>query len=91
MSVAQSTSIDSSPAPTGILAATTLKGPFQRGTPQQGEQSNVTFAERYRKALAALDDHCRQAFGMQFANLSNDRKDQVIKDLEDDKLKLGEI
>jgi gluconate 2-dehydrogenase gamma chain len=76
--------------PYGHFGGWYMKGPFQRGTPQQGEQSDVTFAERYRKWLAALEDHCRQAFGMRFADLSNERKDQVIKDLEDDKLKLGE-
>jgi gluconate 2-dehydrogenase gamma chain len=76
--------------PYGHFGGYYMKGPFQRGTPQQGEQSNVTFAERYRKALAALNDHCRQVFGMRFADLSNERKDQVIKELEDDKLKLGE-
>jgi gluconate 2-dehydrogenase gamma chain len=41
--------------PYGHFGGYYMKGPFQRGTPQQGEQSNVTFAERYRKALAALD------------------------------------
>jgi gluconate 2-dehydrogenase gamma chain len=73
--------------PYGHFGGYYMKGPFQRGTPQQGEQSDVTFAERYRKALATLDDHCRQAFGMRFADLSNDREDQVIKDLEDDRLR----
>jgi gluconate 2-dehydrogenase gamma chain len=76
--------------PYGHFGGWYMKGPFQRGTPQQGEQSEVTFAERYRKALAALDDYCRQALGKRFADLSNEPKDQIIKELEEDKLKLGE-
>ncbi len=68
-----------------------MKGPFQRGTKQQGIQSDVMPAEHYRKALSALDTHCRQAFGMNFAPLSDTQKDAVIKDLEDDKLKLAEV
>jgi gluconate 2-dehydrogenase gamma chain len=67
-----------------------MKGPFQNGTKQQGQQSDVTPAEHYRKALAALDDHCQQAFGKRFAELPDSQKDTVIKDLEDDKLKLAE-
>jgi gluconate 2-dehydrogenase gamma chain len=67
-----------------------MKGPFQHGTAQQGLQSDVTPAEHYRKALAALDAHCRQAFGRNFAALPDAQKDAVIKDLEHDKLKLSE-
>jgi gluconate 2-dehydrogenase gamma chain len=67
-----------------------MKGPFQPGTRQQGMQSDGTPATHYRKALAALADHCKQAFGRTFAELSNAQKDAVIKDLEDDKLKLAE-
>jgi gluconate 2-dehydrogenase gamma chain len=67
-----------------------MKGPFQHGTKQQGQQSDVTPAEHYRKALAALDDHCKQAFGKTFADLPDSEKDAVIKDLEDDKLMLAE-
>jgi gluconate 2-dehydrogenase gamma chain len=67
-----------------------MKGPFQHGTAQQGPQSDVTPAEHYRKALAALDAHCKQTFGKKFAELSPTQKDAVIKELEDDKLKLAE-
>ena len=67
-----------------------MKGPFQHGTKEQGLQSEVTPAEHYRKALAALDAHCQQAFGKNFAALLDAQKDAVIKDLEDDTLKLAE-
>jgi gluconate 2-dehydrogenase gamma chain len=66
-----------------------MEGPFQHGTKQQGMQSDVTPSEHYRRALAALNAHCQQAFGMKFAALSNSQKDDVIKGLEDNKLELG--
>jgi gluconate 2-dehydrogenase gamma chain len=76
--------------PYGHFGGLYMKGPFQQGTKQQGPQSDVTPAEHYRKSLAALDAHCRQAFGKFFAALSDSQKDSVIKELEDDKLKLAE-
>jgi gluconate 2-dehydrogenase gamma chain len=76
--------------PYGRFGGYYMKGPFQQGTKQQGQQSDVTPAEHYRKALAALDDHCKQAFGKRFAELPDSEKDAVIKDLEEDKLKLAE-
>lgn len=66
-----------------------MSGPFQDGTKQQGPQSSVMPAEQYRKALAALDDACREKFGgKNFGNLSDEQKDDVIKGLEDSSLKL---
>jgi gluconate 2-dehydrogenase gamma chain len=76
--------------PYGHFGGLYMKGPFQHGTKEQGLQSEVTPAEHYRKALAALDAHCRQAFGKNFAALLDAQKDAVIKDLEDDTLKLAE-
>ncbi len=67
-----------------------MKGPFEHGTRQQGPQSDVTPADHYRKALAALDSYCRTTFQMSFAQLPSAHQDQIIKDLEDDKLKLEE-
>jgi gluconate 2-dehydrogenase gamma chain len=76
--------------PYGHFGGYYMSGPFEHGTKEQGPQSPVTPAEHYRQALAALDNHCRSAFGMTFAALPDARKDEVIKDLEGDKLKLGE-
>ena len=39
-----------------------MSGPFQNGTKEQGPQSSTTPAQQYRKALAALDQDCRQRF-----------------------------
>ena len=65
-----------------------MMGPFQQGTKQQGQQSALTIAHQYRKALAALDEACRSKFGKSFPDLSDDAKDATIKGLEDDSFKL---
>ncbi len=76
--------------PYGHFGGLYMNGPFQHGTKEQGLQTDVTPAEHYRKALAALDTDCQQKFGKKFAELSDTQKDGVIKELEDDKLKLAE-
>jgi gluconate 2-dehydrogenase gamma chain len=69
-----------------------LSGPFQEGTKEQGPQSQVTPAQHYRKALAALDAACRAEFsGKAFTDLSDDQKDTVIKGLEDGSLELENL
>ncbi len=66
-----------------------MSGPFQSGTKQQGTQTATTPAALYRKALAALDQHCRQAFsGKRFTELSDADKDGVLTGLETGKIKL---
>lgn len=66
-------------------------GPFQAGTKSQGPQSAITPAGLYRKALEALDRHCRAAFaGKPFVELSDSDKDQILHDLDGGKLSLGE-
>ena len=66
-------------------------GPFQKGTKSQGPQSSTTRAELYRKALAALDRHCRSKFGgKRFAELSDADKDAVLHDLDEEKLKFDD-
>jgi gluconate 2-dehydrogenase gamma chain len=74
--------------PYGRLEGYYMSGPFQEGTKQQGPQSSVTPAQHYRKALGALDQACRNKYGKTFADLTDDQKDEVIKDLEDGSLNL---
>jgi len=66
-----------------------MRGPFAEGTPEQGLQSPVTPAERYRQSLAALDNYCRATYGTPFARLSDDQKDKVISGLEQGSAKLN--
>ena len=75
--------------PHGRFEGYYMSGPFQEGTKQQGQQSSVTPAQHYRKALAALDAACRGRYGNKvFVDLSNEQKDEAIKGLEDGSLKL---
>jgi gluconate 2-dehydrogenase gamma chain len=67
-----------------------MQGPFRAGTPQQGLQSATTPAELYRRALTALDKHCRDTFsGAVFAQLPDMRKDEIIGGLESGSLKIA--
>lgn len=69
--------------PYGSARALYMQAPFMEGTPQQGLQSPLTPAARYRQGLAALDKYCRIAYvGKTFAQLSDDQKDKVLVGLE---------
>ena len=68
-----------------------ISGPFHQDNKEQGQQSPLTPAEHYRKALAALDAHCRKTYGgNSFADLSANQQDEVIANLEDGKVDLGD-
>jgi gluconate 2-dehydrogenase gamma chain len=63
--------------------------PFMHGTPQQGWQSPDGPAAVYRKGLAALDQYCQSTFqGKRFPDLSDEQKDELLRGIEDDKVKL---
>lgn len=69
--------------PFGSAQGLFMRPPFADGTKEQGPQSPVTPAQRYRASLAALDTHCRAAFaGKPFAQLSDAQKDELIGGLE---------
>jgi gluconate 2-dehydrogenase gamma chain len=63
--------------------------PFLKGSKQQGPQSEGGPAKTYRDGLAALDHYCGGTYaGKTFADLSDADKDEVLKGLEEDKIKL---
>jgi gluconate 2-dehydrogenase gamma chain len=75
--------------PFGSSAGLYMRPPFQDGTKEQGPQSALTPAARYRQALAALDTYCRATFaGKAFKDIPDDRKDAVIGEMEKGSLKL---
>jgi gluconate 2-dehydrogenase gamma chain len=75
--------------PYGSAEGLYMSGPFADGTPEQGLQSALTPAARYRQALAALDKYCRAAYaGTPFAGLPDDQKDKVVSGLEQGSIKL---
>jgi gluconate 2-dehydrogenase gamma chain len=66
-----------------------VKPPFMKGTKQQGSQSEKGPAQTYRDALAALDKYCRATYsGKAFAELADNDKDELLKGLESEKIKL---
>jgi gluconate 2-dehydrogenase gamma chain len=66
-----------------------LRPPFIAGGRNQGAQSEGGPRKAYRDGLAALDRACQaKEGGKRFADLPDDRKDLVLKDLEKGDLKL---
>ena len=60
-----------------------MRPPFQEGDKQQGRQSPLTPAMRYRQSLAALDKYCRAKFvGKGFAEIPSEQQDTIISGLE---------
>jgi gluconate 2-dehydrogenase gamma chain len=60
-----------------------MRGPFAEGTPQQGDQSPLTPAVRYRRSLAALDKYCRTTYaGKSFTQIPDTEKDKLLSGLE---------
>ncbi len=69
--------------PYGDSRALYMRPPFQDGDKQQGPQSPLTPAMRYRRSLAALDKYCRGRFaGKAFTHIPADQQDSVIGGLE---------
>ncbi|MBS0247510.1 MAG: gluconate 2-dehydrogenase subunit 3 family protein [Proteobacteria bacterium] len=68
-----------------------MQGPFMKGTPTQGYQSNATPAMRYRAGLAAIDAFLRKSKNHGFAELNTQEQDAFLKELEGGKVDLGSI
>ena len=69
--------------PYGSAEALYMRGPFADGTPQQGDQSPLTPAARYRQALAAIDKYCRATYeGKSFTQIPDNEKDKLLSALE---------
>lgn len=73
----------------GRAASQYRLGRFIKGTPEQGPQSALTPAERYRQGLAALNTHCRAHRGGPFADLPAAAQDAVLTEMEAGTLALG--
>ena len=75
--------------PYGHASGRYMQPPFAAGTPQQGDQSPLTPAQRYRSALAALDRLSRERFaGKSFAAIAAGDQDTLIAGLESGAVKL---
>jgi gluconate 2-dehydrogenase gamma chain len=75
--------------PYGSAEGLYMRGPFADGTPQQGDQSSLPPAARYRQALAALDKYCRATYaGKPFTQIPDTEKDKVLSGLEKGQVRL---
>lgn len=77
--------------PFGQAAGLYMRGPFRLGTTEQGYQLPFTPAQVYRLGIQRVDAHCKKQLGNVFAQLKPEQQDQVLHDLEDGKIDLGEI
>jgi gluconate 2-dehydrogenase gamma chain len=69
-----------------------MRAPFAKGTKQQGYQLHYTPAQLYRAGIKGVDDHCRSKYGGKtFAQLAAAEQDIVLKALENDQVKLGDL
>ncbi|WP_245152286.1 gluconate 2-dehydrogenase subunit 3 family protein [Allopusillimonas soli] len=69
-----------------------MEGPWASGTEQQGYQLKETPAQLYRKAIAEVDAYCRKHFnGMDYADLKTSEQEQVLHDLDEDKIQLKDF
>jgi gluconate 2-dehydrogenase gamma chain len=69
-----------------------MRPPFKEGFKEQGPQSPLTPAMRYRRSLAALDKHCVAAFaGKHFRELTPEMQDKVITGMESGEVKFDDV
>ena len=64
-----------------------MQGPWREGTKQQGYQLKLTPAQLYRRAIAAIDAHCKAHYGNKvFAQLTAQQQDDLLHAMADGKL-----
>lgn len=68
-----------------------MQGPFFDAEPEFGYQSKLTPKEQYRIGIRAINDYCRQQFGKVFAALDASKQDELLKQIEDGKVKTGDF
>ncbi len=73
----------------GVHGRNYRMGPWQAGTPQQGYQLPLSPQQLYRAALREIDAHCSARDGRPFSQLDGPRQDEVLHDLEDDRIALA--
>jgi gluconate 2-dehydrogenase gamma chain len=75
--------------PFGRAEGLYMKGPFEKGSPQQGDQSPHTPSQQWRSFLAALDTYCRGLQdGKPFVEMTAERQNTILSGLESGTVKL---
>lgn len=70
----------------GYNAREYMVGPFGAGAPTQGYQTALLRKDLFQQGLAALNKHSNDTFKMDFPDLTDKQKDQVLKDCEAGKI-----
>lgn len=68
-----------------------MQGPFFQGEPTQGYQTHLKRHQIFDIGLAALEKHSQDTFSEAFVKITDEEKDQILTDFEDDKIKLPGI
>lgn len=69
-----------------------MHGPFTANAlPELGYQSNLTPRETWRRGIKSVNCYCRQRFNKSFQELSYERQDDILCQLEDGRLSFEEI
>ena len=69
-----------------------MRGPWEKGTKEQGYQLRLNPAQLYRAAIRDIDAYCQHTYGNKnFAQLDAGTRDQVLTGLEKDEIKLANV
>lgn len=68
-----------------------MEGPWAKGEPSQGYQLPLTPAQLYRAGIQGTQQHCRRVYQQSFEELSEPNREQLLKDLQANKIDLGEL
>jgi gluconate 2-dehydrogenase gamma chain len=65
-----------------------MEGPFEKGVPEQGDQSPLVPRQRYRLGIAALNKYCQTSHQKAFKDLTAGQQDDILHGLENGKIAL---
>ncbi|WP_410014507.1 gluconate 2-dehydrogenase subunit 3 family protein [Sodalis sp. RH24] len=68
-----------------------MQPPFADAAPELGYQSPLAPRDTYRRGIKAVNDHCRQFFAKEFAALSQQQQESVLRELESGKLTFANV
>ncbi len=68
-----------------------MSPPFQESIPEMGYQTNLVPREIYRRGIINLNKYCRENFQKNFADLSKEKQEAILHDLESGKIVLDTI
>jgi gluconate 2-dehydrogenase gamma chain len=75
----------------GTFSRLYMQGPFAKGTPMQGDQSELVPRERYRLGLAGLEAYCQKHSQKSFSAMPSDTQDNILSSLEKGEITLDGI